>query len=71
MWSCIEGLDARNMMLQSEFNLYIPCRIYGFFLFQTSLHVDDVIVLFYLHIYTYVLSLCAQDLLDWNVAHHV
>ena len=24
MWSCFEDLDARNMMLQSEFNLDIP-----------------------------------------------
>ena len=54
MWSCFEDLDAINMMLQSEFNLDIPSETYGFFLFQTCLQVDDVIVFSYLHASTYI-----------------
>ena len=50
--SCFDDLDTRNTMLQSEFILDIPSGIYGFFLSQTCLYVDDVIVLSYLHAYT-------------------
>ena len=49
-----------------------PLGFMNFFLFQTYLHVDDVIILSYLHAYTYLFSLCAQTvifiMLKW--AHH-
>ena len=63
MWSCFEDLDARNMMLQSEFNLDIPSETYGFFLFQPCLQVDDVIVLSYLYAYTCLFSLYTQTII--------
>ena len=63
MWSCFEDLDARNMMLQSEFNLDIPSETYGFSLFQLCLQVNDVIVLSYLHAYTCVFPLYMQTVI--------
>jgi len=48
------------MMLQLEFNLDIPSETYGFFLFQTCLQVDDVIVLSYLYAHTCLFSLYMQ-----------
>ena len=63
MQSCFEDLDSRNMMLQSEFNLDISSEIYGFFLFQLCLQVDDVIVLSYLHAYICLFSLYTQTVI--------
>ena len=51
------------MMLQLEFNLDIPSETYGFFLFQTCLQVDDVIVLSYLHAYTCIFPLYVQTII--------
>ena len=42
VWSYFEDFDARNIMLQSKFNLDIHSGIYGF-LFQKCFHVGNVI----------------------------
>jgi len=53
-----EDLDARNTIF--------PLRFMGFFLFQTSLHVDDVIILSYLHACTYISVFpCANSQIYW------
>ena len=50
--SCFENLDARNIMVQLEFNLDIFSEGFVDF-FQTCFHVEDVIILSFLHAYTY------------------
>jgi len=59
VWSCSENLDARNIMLQSKFNLDVRSEIYRFFNFKLVLHVGDVIVCLFscMHAYSLPLSM--------------
>jgi hypothetical protein len=41
----------------------IPFEIYGIFLFQKCVPVDDVIILSYMHVCTFLLPLCAQTVI--------